>query len=111
MARLLERDIAEVLRQLAAKDFPGTLWSVTKVRVTPDVAMARVYISVFPTDRTAETMVYIEENKAAIRKQIGQLVRHQMRVVPELHYYADDSLDYEATIDRLLREGGENPIL
>jgi ribosome-binding factor A len=56
-------------------------------------------------------MAYIEENKASIRKQIGQLVRHQMRVVPELHYHADDSLDYEATIDRLLREGGENPIL
>jgi ribosome-binding factor A len=55
--------------------------------------------------------VYIEENKASIRKHIGQVVRHQMRVVPELHYYADDSLDYEATIDRLLREGGENPIL
>lgn len=81
------------------------------MRVTPDVAMARVYMSVFPTDRTTETMAYIEENKAAIRKQIGQLVRHQMRVVPELHYHADDSLDYEATIDRLLREGGENPIL
>jgi ribosome-binding factor A len=56
-------------------------------------------------------MAYIEENKSAIRNQVGQLVRHQMRVVPELHYYADDSLDYEATIDRLLREGGENPIL
>jgi ribosome-binding factor A len=111
MARLLERDVAEILRQRAALDFPGTLWSVTKVRVTPDVGMARIYLSVFPTDRTADSMAYIEENKSAIRNQVGQLVRHQMRVVPELHYYADDSLDYEATIDRLLREGGENPIL
>ena len=110
MARLIEREIAEILRVLASRDMPGTLLSVTKVRVSPDVAIARVYISIFPTAKTSEAMALVEENKSFIRRDFGHLARHQMRIIPELHYYADDSIEYEENIDRLLREGGENPI-
>ena len=107
---LLQHDMAEVFRALAAAEFPGTLITVSKIRVTPDLGLARVYLSFFPIDRTEKAMEFIQEHAPRIKNELAIRVRHQLRVIPNLQYFADDSMEYEANIDRLLREGGENPI-
>ncbi|NQW41505.1 MAG: ribosome-binding factor A [Cryomorphaceae bacterium] len=107
---LLQHDLADVFRALAAAEFPGTLISVSKVRVTPDLGLMRAYLSIFPIDRTQSVMAYINEEAPRIKNELAGRVRHQLRVIPNLQYFADDSIEYEANIDRLLREGGENPI-
>ncbi len=106
---LLQHDMAEVFRALAAAEFPGTLITVSKIRVTPDLGLARVYLSFFPIDRTEKAMEFIQEHAPRIKNELAGRVRHQLRVIPNLQYFADDSMEYEANIERLLREGGENP--
>ncbi|GGH70989.1 MAG: 30S ribosome-binding factor RbfA [Bacteroidetes bacterium] len=110
IARLLERDFGEIFQRLGKDHFPGAMLSVTKVRVTPDLGIARVYISMFPVKDKNELLVWVRHNSAAIRNDLAQRVRHQLRIVPELEFYVDDSLDYQENIDRLLRGEGENPI-
>lgn len=110
IARLLERDFGEIFQRLGKDHFPGALLSVTKVRVTPDLGIARVYISMFPVKDKNELLYWVRDNSAAIRNDLAQRVRHQLRIVPDLEFYVDDSLDYQENIDRLLRGEGENPI-
>ena len=110
IASLLQRDLAEIFRANAASDFPGTLVSVSKVRVSPDLGLCRVYLSVFPTDRSESVMAFCEDQAPKLRAALAQKVRNQLRIIPALHYHLDDSMEYEANIDRLLLEGGENPI-
>ncbi len=110
IASLLQRDLAEIFRGAAASDFPGTLVTVSKVRVSPDLGLCRVYLSVFPTDRSELVMTFCEEHAPKLRSSLAQKVRNQLRIIPSLYYHLDDSMEYEANIDRLLREGGENPI-
>lgn len=109
IASLLQRDLAEIFRGMAASDFPGTLVTVSKVRVSPDLGLCRVYLSVFPTDRSQLVMDFTVYQAARLRSALAQKVRNQLRIIPALHYHLDDSMEYEANIDRLLREGGENP--
>jgi len=109
IASLLQRDLAEIFRGTAASDFPGTLITVSKVRVSPDLGLCRVYLSVFPTDRSELVMAFCEEHAPKLRAALAKKVRNQLRIIPALHYHLDDSMEYEANIDRLLREGGENP--
>ncbi|KAB2807040.1 30S ribosome-binding factor RbfA [Phaeocystidibacter luteus] len=110
IARLLERDFGEIFQQLGKNHFPGALLSVTKVRVTPDLGIARVYISMFPVN-DKETMIdWVRDNSASIRNDLAQRARHQLRIIPELEFYIDDTLDYQENIDKLLRGEGDNPI-
>jgi ribosome-binding factor A len=109
IASLLQRDLAEIFRGHAASEFPGTLVSVSKVRVSPDLGLCRVYLSVFPTGKSEGVMTYTQEQAPRLRAALAQKVRNQLRIIPELHYHLDDSMEYEANIDRLLKEGGENP--
>ncbi|MDE0791551.1 MAG: 30S ribosome-binding factor RbfA [Flavobacteriales bacterium] len=110
IASVLQQDLAEIFQLVAKSTFTGTLITVSKVRVTPDLGLCKVYLSVFPTKYSDEVMVHVEANAPALRNELGQRVRHQLRVVPNLKYYLDDSLDYQENIERLLKGGGENPI-
>lgn len=110
VSRLLERDLGDIFQKIAKDNFAGTLLTITKVRVSPDIGTARVYISIFPAAQQNNVMLWVEEHKNILRNELAQRVRMQLRIVPELHYYVDDSLDYEENIDRLLRGEGENPI-
>ena len=87
--------------------FPGTLLSVSKVRVSPDLGVAKIYVSIFPVAKTKETFDFLQLNNAKLRGALGHVVGSQLRVVPELMVYVDDSLEYEENIDRLLRGEGE----
>lgn len=84
--------------------FRGVMATVTAVKVSPDLGYAKVYVSVFPFDRSGEIMNQITANEWKIRKSLGQRIRNQLRVVPELAFFLDDSLEYIENIDNLLKE-------
>ena len=97
--------------QRAATDggLKGTLISVSKVYVTPDLSLSRVYVSIFPSQKASELLQNIQENKGRIRHDLARLTRHQLRRVPELQFFLDDSLDYIEDIEKSLK-AGEDPI-
>lgn len=78
--------------------------TVTNVRITPDLGLARVYLSIFPSNQNKETLEIVKNNYKAIRLLLGQKVKNQLRVVPELEFFIDDSLDYIERIDKLLKK-------
>ena len=82
----------------------GVFISVTNVRVTPDLGLAHVYLSVFPSDKSVEIVENINANVKAVRYDLGKRVGKQLRVVPELNFHVDDSLDYIERIDQLLKD-------
>lgn len=82
----------------------GTLVSVSKCYISPDMSICRAYLSVFPSERSAEIVENINGNVPAIRFELGKHVRHQLRIIPELKFFVDDSLDYLENIDRLLQQ-------
>jgi ribosome-binding factor A len=104
VSRQIQKDLGEILQKQSQKLFQGKLITVTSVRVSPDLGLAKVYVSIFPTENKEETMETIKINTKAIRFELGQRIRNQMRIVPELAFYIDDSLDYIENIDRLLKE-------
>ena len=110
VAGVLQNDLAEVLQKALRDSGHGhILISVTKVSVTTDLSIAKVYVSIFPTDNGTAVLNEINSVKPSIRHKVAQLTRHQLRRMPELSFYLDDSLEYIDTIDRSLK-GLENPI-
>ena len=77
--------------------------SVSSVRVSPDLSIAHIYVSVFPQDRVADTMQQIEDNAHKLRGELGQLERHQLRIIPELRFHLDETIDRLEHIDELLK--------
>lgn len=108
ICRLLQKDISEIFRQQTAKTH-GTIVSVSTVRVSPDLSIAKVYLSVFPSAKAQEVLQGAKEQVKTIRYELAQKVRYQLRKVPELAFYLDDSLDYLENIDRLLKTEGSTP--
>ena len=103
IARLLQKELSEIFRQQTAKTH-GVLVSVSTVRVSPDLSIARAYLSIFPSDKSAEMMANINAQAKTIRYELAQRVRFQLRKTPELQFYVDDSLDYIENIDHLLEK-------
>ena len=103
ISRLLQKELSEIFRQQTAKTH-GVIVSVSAVRVSPDLSIARAYLSVFPSDKAQEIMESINASAKTVRYELAQKVRFQRRKVPELQFYLDDSLDYIANIDSLLEK-------
>lgn len=103
IARLLQKELSEIFRRQTAKTH-GTIVSVSTVRVSPDLSICKVYLSIFPTDKSQEVLENIKRSAKTIRYELAQKVRFQLRKTPELSFFIDDSLDYAANIDRLLAE-------
>ncbi len=80
----------------------GTMVSVTRVKISPDLSICTAYLSIFPSDKGEELMKNINANVKTIRYELGTRVRNQMRIIPELRFFIDDSLDYIEHIDELL---------
>lgn len=99
--RLIQKELGEVFL-LQTKNMSGVLVSVSRVRISPDLSVAKVYLSIFPSERGAELMENIKLNTKAIRFDMGQRLGKQLRIIPEFVFYLDDSLDYLENIDRLL---------
>ncbi|HCW10740.1 MULTISPECIES: 30S ribosome-binding factor RbfA [Phocaeicola] len=103
IARLIQKELSEIFL-LQTKSMPGVLVSVSIVRISPDMSYARVYLSVFPSGRSEEIVKNINANMKSIRFELGNRVRHQLRIIPELKFFVDDSLDYAEKIDELLKK-------
>ena len=103
ISRLLQKELSEIFRQQTAKTH-GVIVSVSAVRVSPDLSIARAYLSVFPSEKAPEMRESINASSKTVRYDLAQKVRFQLRKVPELHFYLDDSLDYIANIDSLLEK-------
>ncbi|MBR1803800.1 MAG: 30S ribosome-binding factor RbfA [Muribaculaceae bacterium] len=101
ISRLLQKELSEIFRAETAK-MGGVLVSVSAVRVSPDLSVARAYLSIFPSERSQELMTNINANVAGIRYELASRVRYQLRRTPELSFFLDDSLDYIEHIDELL---------
>jgi ribosome-binding factor A len=103
VSRQLLKDLSEIF-QLNGRDLIGTSFvSVTVVRVSADLSVARVYISLFGTDDKDKVMDRMNNQAYAIRKKLGMRIRNQMRKVPELKFFLDDSVDYSQQIEDLLK--------
>ena len=103
IARLLQKELSEIFRQQTAKSH-GVLVSVSAVRVSPDLSIAKVYLSIFPTDKSQQLRESITASAKTIRYELAQKVRFQLRKCPDLAFYIDDSLDYIENIDNLLKK-------
>ena len=101
IARLIQKDMSDILLRYA-RTLHGTLISVSEVRVSPDLSIAHIYLSVFPQNKVAETMTLIEENSHRFRGELGTLERHQLRIIPEIVFHLDDTIDRMERIDALL---------
>ena len=103
IGRLLQKELGELF-QRQTQGMHGTLVSVSAVRVSPDLSVAKVYLSFFPSEKGRELLESIEHNSRTIRYDLGQRVRMQLRKIPELSFFLDDSLDYIEKIDHLLKD-------
>ena len=103
IARLIQKELSEMFL-VQTKSIPGVLVSVSIVRISPDMSYARAYLSVFPSERGEEIVKNINDNMKSIRYELGNRVRHQLRIIPELKFFIDDSLDYVEKIDKLLND-------
>jgi len=110
ISSVLQKDLAQVLNRLLKDSGAHNLIvSVTKVNVTVDLSLAKVYISVFPADKAAQVVAELAELKPAIKHQIALLTKHQLRKMPDLSFFNDDSLEYIGRIEQAVKEG-QNPI-
>ena len=103
ISRLIQKELSEIFRQQTAKTH-GVIITVSAVRVSPDLSIARAYLSVFPSDKGAILLESINKSAQKIRYQLAQKVRYQLRKTPELSFFIDDSLDYIEHIDNLLKD-------
>ncbi len=103
ISRLLQKELSDIFL-LQTKAMPGMLVSVSKCYISPDMSICRAYLSIFPSERAAEILGNITANAASLRFELGNRVRHQLRIIPELKFFVDDSLDYLENIDRLLQQ-------
>ncbi|MCQ2158506.1 MAG: 30S ribosome-binding factor RbfA [Bacteroidales bacterium] len=104
IGRELQRDIAEIIRSKGMALFGGAMVTVSEVRISPDLSIAKVYVSIFPSDKQESAMKILEDNSRAIRGELGRAVAKQLRIVPELNFYLDTSLDYAEHIEELLKK-------
>ena len=102
IARLIQKELSEIFRLQTAK-MGGVLVSVSAVRVSPDLSIARAYLSIFPSEKGKEIIESINHNAKSVRYELAQRVRYQLRKTPELTFFIDDSLDYIEHIDSLLK--------
>lgn len=103
VARLIQKEVADIFLRKGIEFAPGKLISITKVRVSPDLSYAKIYISIFPSANHDEILNSIQEHSHKIRFELGNKVRSQLRIVPEIAFFIDDSLDYIEKIDKLLK--------
>ncbi|MGV6845779.1 MAG: 30S ribosome-binding factor RbfA [Lutibacter sp.] len=107
---VLQKDLADILQRAAHDGMKGVIISVTKVHVTTDLSQAKVFLSVFPQLKREIILKGVQENAASIRYELAKRTKNQLRKMPDLRFYVDDSLDYIENIDSALRGEKGNPI-
>lgn len=102
VSRLIQKELASFFQQQSRELFRGKMISVTVVRVSKDMSVAKVYLSIFPSPDADVTLELIKQLSGQIRGELGRKVGKQLRVIPELSFYLDDSLDYIDHIEKVL---------
>jgi ribosome-binding factor A len=102
ISRLIQKELSDIF-QKQTRSMHGVLVSVSAVRISPDLSVCRGYLSIFPSERGQEILDNINRNARELRYELGTRVRHQLRIIPELKFFIDDSLDYIEHIDQLLK--------
>lgn len=103
VARLIQKEVADIFLRKGNEYAQGKMISVTKVRVSPDLSFAKIYLSIFPSANHDDILKTIQDHSHKIRFELGHKVRRQLRIVPEIAFFFDDSLDYIDKIDKLLK--------
>ena len=104
VGREIQKDLAEIIRAKGMAAFDGAMVTVSEVRVSPDLSVAKTYVSIFPSEKQDAVMALLNENNKALRGELGRAVGKQLRIVPEIVFYLDTSLDYAAHIEELLKK-------
>ena len=100
---MLQKELSLIFQQ-QTRATRGVMISVTRTKISPDLSICTAYLSVFPSERGEEILANINANNKQIRYELGTRVRNQMRIIPELRFFIDDSLDYIEHIDELLKK-------
>ncbi len=103
ISRLLQKELSLIF-QSQTRAMHGMMVSVTRVKISPDLSICTAYLSVFPSEKGEEMLKNINANEKSIRYDLGTRVRNQLRIIPELRFFIDDSLDYIEHIDELLKK-------
>ena len=104
VAKEIQKVMAEIIHSKGMAAFGGALVSVSGVRISPDLSVAKVYVSVFPSNKAEAVMEVLQENNRTLRGELGNKVGKQLRIVPEIAFYLDSSLDYVEHIEELLKK-------
>lgn len=104
VARLVQKEIADIFLREGKNYFGSALITVTGVRISPDLSFAKIYLSLYGTKDRNALLALIKENVPEIRKKLGQRIGKQVRIIPEINFYIDDSMDYAARINELLNK-------
>ena len=104
VAREIQKDMAEIIRSKGMAHTAGAMVTVSEVRVSPDLSVAKVFVSIFPSAKAEVVMGILQDNLKIYRGELGRIVGKQFRIVPELIFLLDSSLDYAQHIDDLLKE-------
>ena len=104
VAKEIQKEMAEIIRSKGMAAFCGALVSVCGVKISPDLSVAKIYVSVFPSEKAEAVMAVLEENNRTLRGELGNKVGKQLRIVPEIAFYLDSSLDYVEHIEELLKK-------
>ena len=110
IAGVIQKDLVDVLQKAAQDGMKGTIISVSKVTVTTDLSIAKVYLSIFPSEKRDELVAGIQSNTSLIKHEMAKRTKHQLRRMPELSFFGDDTLDYIEEIDKSLKGEDVNPI-
>ena len=103
VARLLQKELGDIF-QKKSKLFDNKMITVTVVRISPDLLVAKVYLSMYPSRNNESTLSLVREHGNELRYELGNRIRNQVRKIPELNFFIDDTLDYIENIDRLLKQ-------
>ena len=103
VSRLLQKELGMMFQRESGNVFLGQMITVTTVRITPDLAIAKIYVSIFPAKNKNDILELIREKTSFIRGEVGRKIKSQLRIIPELQFFVDDSLDYVEKIEALLK--------
>jgi ribosome-binding factor A len=108
-AGVIQQDLAEIFQREGMNFLPNTLVTITKVRVTPDLAIARVFLSFFNSTDAAASLSSVKAHTSEIRYKLGAKIKNQVRVVPQLEFFVDDTNDYVEKMDQLFDQISKEP--
>ena len=104
VAREIQKVLAEIIRSKGMAAFGGAMVTVSEVRVSPDLSVAKTYVSIFPSEKAEAVMNMLNEDVKGRRGELGHKVAKQFRIIPEIVFYLDSTLDYAEHIDELLKK-------